>query len=502
MTALVWFKRDLRITDHQPLYQAAKQGAVLPAYIIEPDYYQQPDVSIRHWQFVAPALVELDKRLRELGQPLVVVKGPASKVLRQLCQRFHITAVYSHEETGNLWTYQRDIAVQQQLAELNIPWHQYRQFAVFRPLPNRDHWFERADSWLKSSLCPEVTQLPFLADTRWDLTELAPVKARDLPLCAEVQHAKHEDEIWQSFIAMRSVNYQRHISLPAKAVTSCSRLSPFISYGLVSLRQLQQQTYIQSKQASSQQQQRGLQAFFSRLRWHCHFMQKLEDEPAIEFYNMHPGFDGLREHEFNNDYFTAWKSGNTGYPLIDAAMRCLLATGWLHFRARAMLVAFACYHLWLHWRPVALHLAQCFVDYEPGIHYPQVQMQAGTTGINPNRMYNPVKQSQLKDTDGQFIRQWLPELRHVPITWLHTPWLMPLALQQRYGCIIGRDYPAPLIDLQYAQQQAKAKLSYWLAQHKTDWSKQKQAVFQRHASRKRPISKRNTNNHNQLKFDW
>ena len=502
MTALVWFKRDLRVTDHQPLYQAAKQGAVLPLYIIEPDYYQQPDVSIRHWQFVAPALIELDKRLRKLGQPLVVVKGPASKVLRQLCRRFHITAVYSHEETGNLWTYQRDIAVQQLLAELNIPWHQYRQFAVFRPLPNRDKWFERADSWLKSSLCPEVTQLPFLIDTYWNVTELTPVKARDLPLCTEIQHAQQQEALWQSFITSRSSNYQRHISLAAKAAHSCSRLSPFISYGLVSLRQLQQQTYVQSKQAHSQQQQRALQAFFSRLRWHCHFMQKLEDEPAIEFFNMHPGFNGLREHEFNQHYFAAWKSGNTGYPLIDAAMRCLLATGWLHFRARAMLVAFASYHLWLHWRPVALHLAQCFVDYEPGIHYPQIQMQAGTTGINPNRMYNPVKQSQLKDADGQFIRQWLPELRNVPTSWLHTPWLMPLALQQRYGCLIERDYPAPIVELQYAQQQAREKLSQWLAQHKNDWMLKKSAVFQRHASRKRPVNKNNNIKRTQLSFDW
>ncbi|WP_445772170.1 FAD-binding domain-containing protein [Rheinheimera sp.] len=184
-------------------------------------------------------------------------------------------------------------------------------------------------------------------------------------------------------------------------------------------------------------------------------------------------------------------------------MRSLLATGWLHFRGRAMLVAFASYHLWLHWRPLALHLAQCFVDYEPGIHYPQIQMQAGTTGINPNRMYNPVKQSQQKDTDGAFIRQWLPELRQVPTSWLHSPWLMPITLQQRYGCVIGQHYPAPIVDLQHAQQQARAKLSQWLQQHdRLNWQQQKQAVVERHASRKRPAPHQTLPAKDQLSFDW
>lgn len=503
MTALVWFKRDLRIDDHMPLLQAAKTGAVLPVYIIEPDYWQQSDVSLRHWQFVGPALEQLNQQLTALGQPLLVVKGPATAVLRQLCRQFAISAVYSHEETGNLWTYQRDLAVSRLLRELNIPWQQYRQFAIFRKLADRDNWFNLADNWLKSAQASPVTRLPFIAAARWQLSELAPQRKTDLPLCTTPQNPCEAEQTFDSFLHVRCTDYRRHISLPAKAVHSCSRLSPYISYGQLSLRRLQQQTFLAQKQSTLAYKQQGLQAFFSRLRWHCHFMQKLEDEPAIEFFNMHRGYDGLRENDFNPALFQAWQRGHTGYPLIDAAMRSLLATGWLHFRARAMLVAFASYHLWLHWRPLALHLAQCFVDYEPGIHYPQIQMQAGTTGINPNRMYNPVKQSQQKDADGRFIRQWLPELRQVPDSWLHTPWLMPAALQQRYGCILERDYPAPIVDLQQAQQQARAKLSLWLRQHdKLHWQQQKQAVFVRHASRKRPVARKAVPHKNQLSFDW
>lgn len=196
--------------------------------------------------------------------------------------------------------------------------------------------------------------------------------------------------------------------------------------------------------------------------------------------------------------FQSWASGQTGYPLIDAAMRSLLSTGWLHFRGRAMLVAFASYHLWLHWRPLAPHLAQCFVDYEPGIHYPQIQMQAGTTGINPNRMYNPVKQSMQKDPKGEFIRQWLPELRRVPDSWLHQPWLMSTALQQQFGCVIGRDYPVPVVAASQAVTAARARLSQWLAQHRTAFELEKRQVFQRHASRNRPAQRRAVKSTTQL----
>jgi deoxyribodipyrimidine photo-lyase len=166
-------------------------------------------------------------------------------------------------------------------------------------------------------------------------------------------------------------------------------------------------------------------------------------------------------------------------------MRMLRHTGWINFRMRAMLVAISSYHLWNHWREPGLHLARQFTDYEPGIHWPQVQMQSGVTGINIPRIYNPVKQSQDQDPNGEFIRRWIPELAAIPNALIHTPWLLPAAQQQRLGVRIGRDYPAPIIDHEQAARTAKARLTEWRRRPgMLDLSRE---VLAKHGSRKRRI---------------
>jgi deoxyribodipyrimidine photolyase len=130
----------------------------------------------------------------------------------------------------------------------------------------------------------------------------------------------------------------------------------------------------------------------------------------------------------------AWQAGRTGYPLVDACLRSLVATGWLTFRMRALVVSFASYSLWLHWRPTGLFLARHFLDFEPGIHWSQLQMQSGTTGINTLRIYNPTKQALEQDPGGVFIRRWVPELAGVPSVFVHMPWTMPADAQRMAGC--------------------------------------------------------------------
>ena len=247
----------------------------------------------------------------------------------------------------------------------------------------------------------------------------------------------------------------------------------------------------------------GLTGFLSRLHWHCHFIQKLESEPAIEWRNMHRGYDGLREQDFNLDYFEALKNARTGWPMVDACVVMLRETGWLNFRMRAMLVSVAAYPLWLHWRPVGDWLATQFLDYEPGIHWSQLQMQSGTTGINTTRVYNPIKQAQDHDPHGQFVKRWLPRMRDVPHAWLFQPWLI-----RQDALMSGEadfDIVEPLVDLAAATRESKQRL-HQLRQTPSVKAGKKE-VIEKHASRKKsaPVSRPTrprSDDKQQLGFDF
>jgi deoxyribodipyrimidine photo-lyase len=288
------------------------------------------------------------------------------------------------------------------------------------------------------------------------------------------------------------------ISKPGISARHCSLLSAHIAYGTVSVREIEQATQRRMQDLALQGDdearflRKNLSAFLSRLAWRCHFVQKLEQQPDLEFLCQHRAFEGMREGSFRQDYFEAWASGHTGYPLIDAAMRSLQANGWITFRMRAMLVSFASYHLWLDWRQTAPYLARLFTDYEPGIHYAQFQMQSGVTGINAVRMYNPVKQSLDHDPEGKFIRRYVPELADVPAQWIHEPWRMPQP---------PKDYPPPLVDHASAIAFARAQIS---ARRKgDDFQSQARAVNQKLGSRskqpKRMVARKK--DQTQLAFD-
>jgi deoxyribodipyrimidine photo-lyase len=163
-------------------------------------------------------------------------------------------------------------------------------------------------------------------------------------------------------------------------------------------------------------------------------------------------------------------------------MRALRAEGWLNFRMRAMLVSFASYHLWLPWQATAQALAPHFLDYEPGIHYSQFQMQSGTTGINTVRIYNPIKQGRDQDPTGAFIRQWVPELAGVPTDDLHAPHAMPALVAQMAGVRLGRDYPRPIVEHETAMREAKARL--FAVRESAAARAEAEAVLDRHGSRR------------------
>ena len=226
---------------------------------------------------------------------------------------------------------------------------------------------------------------------------------------------------------------------------------------------------------------RSLSSFDSRLHWHCHFMQKLEDQPSIEFRNLARVYDGIRQ-DYNQELLEAWKAGQTGFPLIDACMRALHSGGWINFRMRAMLVSFASYHLWIHWRPTGQYLARHFLDYEPGIHWCQMQMQSGTTGINSIRIYNPTKQIRDHDPTGIFIREYVPELRDVPDEYIAAPEEMPPLLQLGLGCVIGKDYPEPIVPGKESWKKARDRI--WKIKKSPAAKAEAKEIYEKHGSRK------------------
>jgi deoxyribodipyrimidine photo-lyase len=508
---LVWFKRDLRIRDHRPLAEAAKRGPVLPLHVVEPGLWRQPDAAARHWQFIAACLGELDAELSQLGQPLILRVGGVIDVVEQIRQSHGIAALWSHEETGNGWTFTRDKAVKAWARSHGIPWHEIPQHGVIRRLSNRNGWAAAWDRQMAEPVTPPPQRLPVIAGIE---REAIPSRA-DLGLppdgCTERQAGGRRAGLAMltSFLGGRGRNYRREMSNPLSGATGCSRLSPHLAWGTVSMREAAQATWtrLQHLKDDPSPDAKALRAslvsFSGRLHWHCHFMQKLESEPAIEFREFHPAMRGLRPEIADPQLLKAWADGQTGYPFLDACMRSLNATGWLNFRMRAMVQSFASYNLWLPWRDTGLHLARQFTDYEPGIHWSQAQMQSGTTGINTIRIYSVVKQGHDQDPTGAFVRRWVPELADVPDRHLQEPWAYDGA-----GAIVGRVYPERIVDIKASTAAAKDRI--YGARKAAGFYAAADTIQSKHGSRKSGIPMRGvkpakrkaaTANTDQLKFD-
>ena len=483
---VVWFKRDLRWQDHAPLAEAGRLGPVLCLYVIEPSLWRAPDAAAQHLGFIRESLRDLHRALRAQGGGVHLMVGEVVEVLARLHAAAPFASLHSHEETGNALTYARDRAVARWCRAQGVAWQEQAQFGVRRRLASRDHW---AAHWEAHMAAPQVQPAALRFSN-------APCPPDPWPAAAELGLDAFEPPrrqrggrslglaVLEEFLSERSRRYRGGISSPLSAPTACSRLSPYLSYGALSLREVVQATQAAQRQAQERPgdaRARSLQNFISRLHWHCHFIQKLESEPEIEWRNMHRGYDGLREDDFQAEHFAALQEGRTGWPLVDACVAMLRETGWINFRMRAMLVSVAAYPLWLHWHPVGQWLARQFLDYEPGIHWSQMQMQSGTTGINLTRVYNPIKQARDHDPQGQFVRQHLPALRRVPDAWLFEPWRMPAEQLARLGLALGRDIPQPVVDLASATRLAKTALHE--RRKREDVRAATAEVIERHASR-------------------
>ena len=470
---IVWLKRDIRTRDHAPFKAAIESGLPFVAlYVYEDINLNYQDFDIRHARFIWQSLKSIE------NIPLSITQGDIIEIMELIKSHHEIDTVFSHQETGLEHTYERDKEFKRYCDSHQIKWTEFQQHGVERARRDRIGWDK---SWLSY-------MLKQLETPDWQKAEV--IHLENLPVLnasfLEMLNSKNDhmqeggeklawDE-FENFLSHRAQDYFGNISYPEKSRYYCSRLSAYISWGNISVRQI----YQRCRQVRDDiPNKRSFDQFTNRLKWHCHFMQKLEMQVDIEYKNLNCAFDEIRRKKDKN-YLKSWKQGMTGFPLIDAAMRCVEKTGYLNFRLRALVVSFLTHHLWQPWQKGAPHLARMFLDYEPGIHYSQFQMQAGTTGINTIRIYNPVKQSLEKDKDAKFIKTWVPELSKLPVEFIHEPWKMSEMDQLLHEFKYGRDYPKRIIDHEKASEYARAKL--WETK-KSDKSKyESKEILKRHAS--------------------
>ncbi len=443
---VVWHRRNLRTTDHGALAYATREyDAVLPLFVFDPAFYGPDGLACdARIQFLHDSLSSLQELYDAIGGELGFAHGKALAVLSRLSEAgwdivatADPTARYGHRRDN-------EAAASCDVTFVNAD-------GLVRGVDHsRDGWSDHIKEWFESDpiVCspaavsfaslPECVTLEQI-ESAYDI---APEKS-GIPSGGRKQGVEHLAAFVESI-----ESYPKNISAPTDARTGTSQLSPYLRFGSLSVREVYQYVTEHAPDGA------GKEMFVSRLYWNKHYHQKLADWHGWTTEAVNPVMQGVRAESRDPDLIAAWKQGRTGFPMVDASMRCLVETGWLNFRMRAMCASFFADLLQQPWKLGADFYHYHLVDSDPAINYTQWQSQAGTVGTNLMRIYNPIKQVRDNDPEGAFITQYVPELDALPREHLPQPEKTPLHNQEQCGVVIGEDYPYPVVEYEAARQRA------------------------------------------------
>ncbi|MBW4422690.1 MAG: DNA photolyase family protein [Myxacorys californica WJT36-NPBG1] len=439
---IVWFRRDLRVADHAPLHRAAQRGAVIPVFILDRALLHHPETASARVAFMLECLRSLDTDLRERSGRLILRTGDPVDVLPRLIRETQAEGIYAYIDFERIYGRVRDARLNRALAQQQLKVRWFEPPGTVPELVTGQQYREAWYTDMKAPLVPAPARIFVPLE----------VSSEPVPSLAAVGH--HADgkpvpaastesarQLLKQFIEEKTTRYYWQLSYPSAEATS--GLSPHLKFGVISLRECYQ-TIQRLKDSPDERIQRSRKQFISRLRWNSGFAQRFRYLPQLEVRSLYQGFDQPGD-EVDETLYQAWQQGRTGFPIIDAAARCLLATGgWqaLNFRTRACYASFLSNLLGIDWRYGALHFMRHLIDGDCPIDHYQWAMQAGMTAAidqSWTRIYNPGQVAVERfDPEGQFIKQWVPELRHLPVEHLGLPLLV-------------KDYALPIVHYQQAR---------------------------------------------------
>jgi len=460
-TSLCWFRRDLRLHDHAALYHALKNStAVHCVFVFDTDILDAlPEKSDRRVEFIWRSVQELQVELEKLGSTLHILHGSARALIPQIAKKLNASAVFcNHDDEPDARA--RDTSVAQQLSKDDIAFHDYKDqviferdevlngsgkpFAVFTPYKNA--WLKKLDDFYLraypteryfSALAQSARDIcPSLESLGFELTNLS-----ELALPCGMSGAQKLFEDFQQRIDF----YHERRDFPA--VKGVSYLSTHLRFGTISIRALAKHAHYTAGQ--------GAQIWLAELAWRDFYQMLLCHHPRIVNHAYKAQFDGL---VWSNStiWFAAWREGKTGYPLVDAGMRQLNQTGFMHNRLRMVTASFLVKDLQIDWRWGERYFAEKLLDYDLSANNGGWQWSA-STGCDAQpwfRIFNPVTQSEKFDPQGKFIRRYVPELTHCPDKFIHAPWTLPT--QEAVKLNLDQNYPAPIVDHAVAREKTLA----------------------------------------------